>query len=142
MLQDDNILTPLFIKLPGVKGKKLNVQVGLIDVYPTIASFLKLEDKINSSLDGESLLPLMRGDAAAKVFFSERFLRVDCRFIGQSNRQTALRRTGEKFIFHHDTKNIEFFDLLLDPEEDHDQSSKPVNKEKIEIVFFIFIIKT
>jgi len=137
MLHDDNILTPLYIKIPGVRAKQITAQVGLVDLYPTITEVLGLKEKADDRLDGTSLIPLINGDEHAQKVFDSRFLRIDCRFIGQADRQTALRKNGQKFIFHHETKKVEFFDLVADADENDNQALASVNQPKIEKCFSV-----
>ncbi|HKU26758.1 MAG TPA: sulfatase-like hydrolase/transferase [Candidatus Sulfotelmatobacter sp.] len=62
-LYDETIHVPLIMKLPGelLKGRRVNARVRLVDVAPTLLSMLSLP--LPPTFQGESLLPLMKGDA-------------------------------------------------------------------------------
>jgi arylsulfatase len=64
-LTDENLLVPLIIAAPGAAGggRRVDRQVRLIDVTPTILDVLGIEP--SRSMDGVSLAPLLRGEPAA-----------------------------------------------------------------------------
>lgn len=56
-LFEPTIQIPLFIKLPDMKGKQIEGQVSIIDIFPTILSYLKL---YYPKVDGLDLLPYIK----------------------------------------------------------------------------------
>ncbi|HSN54266.1 MAG TPA: sulfatase [Candidatus Sulfomarinibacteraceae bacterium] len=63
-LSDDNLLVPLLIAVPGGAGagRRIERQVRLIDVAPTVLELLGIERP--AAMDGVSLAPLLRGGEA------------------------------------------------------------------------------
>ncbi|MEM3504280.1 MAG: sulfatase [Nitrososphaeria archaeon] len=51
---------PLIIKYPGIKGKKINSFVETVDIMPTILNAFGV--KYKGLVDGESLIPLFKGE--------------------------------------------------------------------------------
>ena len=115
VVTDDNILVPLLIRYPGSPVRSIRQVVGLIDVAPTILNVLKVEDRdeLTRRMDGRSLVPLIEGghDRANRV------IRTDTRLQLASGRITALRGDRYKFVYYHDSRKEEFYDLLSDPKE-------------------------
>ena len=117
MLGDDNILIPLLIKAPHSKPRDIGAQVGTVDLFPTILDYVGIKDysgKGTFPQSGFSLRPLLDGSDDLSDF-SKRPLRCDCRFFGQSDRKTAIRRGSQKYVYSHDDGLEEFFDVLVDP---------------------------
>ncbi|MEN8154100.1 MAG: sulfatase [Acidobacteriota bacterium] len=61
-MYNEVIKVPLFIKFPENKysGKNIKNNVGLIDLFPTIFDFYKVQS--GEKLDGKNLMPLLRGE--------------------------------------------------------------------------------
>jgi arylsulfatase A-like enzyme len=119
ILSDDNILIPLLIKAPGIKASSIDEIVGTVDFFPTIMDYLGINPDIKNcnKLPGLSLKPLLEG-STEKDPYVNRYMRCDSRFIGQSDRGTAIRSRNFKYVYFHDSKVEEFYDLNNDPGED------------------------
>lgn len=55
---------PLFISAPGVAAGRRSEVVSLVDLMPTLLEFAGMPDRRPTGQDGDSLVPLMRGEAA------------------------------------------------------------------------------
>jgi hypothetical protein len=61
-LAEETVHTPLFVRVVGTnRGVRRQELVQTVDLFPTLAEWFAI-DCSNSSLDGASLLPLIRGD--------------------------------------------------------------------------------
>ncbi len=61
-LHEEVIRVPLFVKLPGQRGaRRVAQRVSILDIYPTIAEVVGV--RVSHPIDGESLVPLIRGRA-------------------------------------------------------------------------------
>ncbi|MBN1356415.1 sulfatase-like hydrolase/transferase [bacterium] len=56
-LYNESIHTPLIINFPKLKGRRVKVPVGSVDIVPTLLAFLDIQSQ--SRLDGTNLLPLI-----------------------------------------------------------------------------------
>ncbi len=111
-LYDEVLHVPLIVKVPGVKPRKVDRRVALIDIAPTILELMGQTPPAH--FQGRSLLPLARGEAPAGA-----------RDIGAElspypawpKGQRAL--IGEKYkVIHRVTQNrYEVYDLAADPRE-------------------------
>lgn len=122
VLADDNIMIPLLIQYPGCpKGRKIEIIVGSIDIYPTILDILNID--ITPGVHGRSLLPLINGSAEYSKMMKARFHRCDSRLSFQTGRGTAIRNGSYKYIYYHDNlraKREEFFNIENDKLEEND----------------------
>jgi len=59
-IYEPSIRIPVIMKLPGVGHKEISESVRIIDVMPTLFSYLGIED--TAKMDGIDLLPLVNGD--------------------------------------------------------------------------------
>lgn len=106
---DTMIRVPLIIRIPGVKPGRVAQQVGLIDVFPTLAELFDLDVK-GTKFDGKSLVPLiMNGVKETGDYYYAR---------ASGNKLTFSLR-GDRFKYVHDDYKEEFFDLKADPDELH-----------------------
>lgn len=71
-LFDELLHVPLIVKAPGVSASKIDAPVSLLDVTPTILDLLG--QPLPEGLDGQSLAPLLRGEAGAAERFAKRDL--------------------------------------------------------------------
>lgn len=114
-LSDGSVKAPLIIKIPGMKGKKINEMVQNIDIVPTILHLLN--EKM--SLDGKSLMPLIQHGIKIR---DEVLL-----FDGLANDVKAVRTYSKKLIVATDNYcnlckashhiGVEEYDLSEDPHE-------------------------
>lgn len=109
---------PLIVSAPGLKAARIKDAVGHIDIFPTVCDLLGVEKP--ASLQGDSLLPLLRGRTrkARPIYFEalEAYL----------NRGWApvrgLIENGKKFI---DSPIPELYDLETDLEETRNIAATP-----------------
>ncbi len=117
-LYDVDMRVPFIIKAPSLPenaiGKVIKGQVRSIDMTPTVLDLVGVpKEKINPSMDGESLLPSienLRGHG--KRAYAETVWAA----YGMGARQ-MLREDTWKYIRYHSSMYEEFFDLQKDPRE-------------------------
>ncbi|MGH7149158.1 MAG: sulfatase/phosphatase domain-containing protein, partial [Planctomycetota bacterium] len=113
-LYDHQVRVPFLLAGPGIPaGRVIEEQVRVFDLLPTALAGLGLEARVPQGLDGENLLPLVRGEP-----WEDRpvFLRSDVRTKYRNTHDAALRQGGKKLILSRDIP-AEFFDLATDPGE-------------------------
>lgn len=65
---ESTLRVPLLFRGPGIKpGGKLQVPVGLVDLYPTVLDFLKILPPTGTELSGRSLASALRGGEEGEV---------------------------------------------------------------------------
>ncbi len=69
VVYDEVIRVPLLIKHPLLGQQKVNEQIQLIDIFPTILDILRIpiEKNVKKQLQGKSFLPLLTGRAGPNV---------------------------------------------------------------------------
>lgn len=106
---------PMLIKIPGVKYKKIEHQVSLIDINETMVEFMGLKPS-QKNVDSRSLLPLIYdGDKAWKKVPDEAFYRYEW-YNGRWFGVRAIRTPEFKYSFN-PTRSDELYDLKNDPHE-------------------------
>ncbi len=104
---------PFLIRAPEYFGFRKNTvidaPVGLEDLMPTILDMADVD--IPNSVDGKSLLPLLRGESAAECAWR------DCIHVEHSPTFHALINEKEKYIWFVKDGTEQLFDLKKDPEE-------------------------
>ncbi len=115
VLTDDNIKVPFLLKYPdSPKDIKINHQIGLVDVIPTIFDLLDLSYfQTTTKYQGSSLLPIING----KEKKDERMRRTDTRLPMDVNRMSALRNNEYKYIYLFGDSTEIIFNLKNDPNE-------------------------
>lgn len=110
-IYEENIHVPCMIYAPGRISKPCQIdQLGShIDLFPTVMDILGLKG-LNHTV-GSSL---MRKNPAKKVFFHNPFV----------HGYFACRYDNTKLIYTRATKEVELYDLDLDPKERHNLSTK------------------
>jgi arylsulfatase A-like enzyme len=125
-LHDEQIRVPLLIKPPRsfgmAGGVRVESQVRLIDLLPTLLELLNLESE--TPLSGKSLVGLMRGE------------REDHRIAISENvgaRAIAVRDGRFKYIlrYHGNVAREHLYDLSRDPNERDDLFAKPVHRRAL-----------
>jgi arylsulfatase A-like enzyme len=107
-LYQEQIAVPLIIRYPGGRPAVVEQSVGLIDVYPTLLSFLGIA--ISHPISGRSFLGIERPGPAARPVFSE-------------SEWGSVRAavSGPLKLLHHLPGGFEsLFDLRADPGETRD----------------------
>jgi len=122
---DDVLKVPLVFSGFSIESHKIiSQQVGLVDIFPTIVELLGLK-KINSTIDGTSLLPLFSEQSLdEKPIFIQSMPHIT----GNHKNYVGIRTSKFKYI-QDDDQNFELFNLINDPLEEHN-----VSKDNLEIV--------
>ncbi len=130
-LYEEDIHTPLIIRLPGQKEKKeISYAVRSIDIYPTVLEALKIAEPFH--IDGKSLFPLMTEKEKDDRFY-----------YGESRGVRGVRNYNYKFMektheFHRPGPawkgNIEkelsvLFNLREDPDENTPQKNQRISEK-------------
>lgn len=106
---------PMLIKVPGVKPKKVEHQVSLIDLNQTMVDYMGLKPKVKN-VDSRSLVPLINfGDEAWKNVPDEAFYRYEW-YNGRWFGVRAIRTPHYKYTFN-PAGSDELYDLQNDPHE-------------------------
>lgn len=128
-LFDESIRIPLIVIAPGfVGGKRIEENVSLVDVAPTLLDLVGMETERN--FEGQSLVPLLEPDAALKREWSRAVNRQqtgvprDLLFylefdgLGQDQRRhtAGIRRWTQKLLLNRNGRH-EVYDLAKDPNE-------------------------
>lgn len=109
-LYEELMRVPLVVRAPGLTPRRVSEPVSLLDLTPTVLDLLRRPVK---GLDGQSLVPLLRGDPAARVRFAQRALPMGWPLYG-TVRWGVL--TGQRK--YNTLGSQEFlYDLALDPGE-------------------------
>ncbi len=101
------------------KNKKIETQVRLIDVFPTLLDLFKI--KYSGKLDGTSLLNTISGKsngasvAYSETFYAEEVDRKKPQFKNIESKKSVRIQNKYKVIFNLDSKRIEVYDLTTDP---------------------------
>lgn len=110
-LYDEQVRVPLIIRLPGRAGARVDQQVRLIDVAPTVADLLGLRKERGAQWRGVSLLPLMNGGKKALDAFSE------TDYLFHFSKRAVRKSGGLKLISDGLTLEKELYDTAADPAE-------------------------
>ena len=108
MLYNDNILTPLVLKIPGLKSNLDSKFYSSLDIVPTLCNQINIQSS-----------PKFMGKDLFRIDHNKnRFIRVDNRYIGQIPSGTAIINNGKKLIIEIDPKgqiHFEYYNILSDP---------------------------
>jgi arylsulfatase A-like enzyme len=121
-LSEGGIRVPLVAAGAGVAkpGTTCDVPVASVDFYPTLLELAGGKPSAGQTLDGTSLVPLLRG---AKTLPRERlFWHFPC-YVGRATPSSAVREGSWKLVeFFEDGGHVELYDLANDPSEGRDLS--------------------
>jgi len=101
------------------KNKKINAQVRLVDVFPTLLDLFNI--KYSGKLDGASLMDTMSGKsngvpvAYSETFYAEEVNKKKSQFKNIESKKSVRIQNKYKVIFNIDSKEIEVYDLETDP---------------------------
>jgi arylsulfatase A-like enzyme len=125
-LYDELLRVPLIISVPQGAAARIDGQVRLIDVMPTLTDWLGLpvDTGTRRQVQGTSLLPLMQGRPLALDAFSE------TSFLLQTEKCSLRRSDGWKLIFDLENLSGELYDLRRDPGEKHNLIDQQVQTAK------------
>lgn len=114
-LYDEMLRVPLIIYAPEGAAVRVDSQVRLIDVMPTLTDWLglALDAATKRQMRGTSLLPLMRGQRLSLDAFSE------TSFLLATEKRSLRTNGGWKLIYDLETFSAELYDLRRDPGEQH-----------------------
>lgn len=108
-LYDHSVRVPLILAGPGVpKGQRSDALVYLLDIYPTLCELVEVETP--NSVEGQSLLPALRGEeAAGREFLS----------LAYTGFQRGVRTKEHKLLEYHvnGRHTTQLFDVAADPHE-------------------------
>ena len=122
LLYDQTQKVVLIIKdktLP--KNKKIQQQVRLVDVFPTILDLSGIKIKVKN--DGVSLMPIIKNNdcldlpAYSETFYPEEQSKVSGKFKNSKNKISFRVVNQYKTIFHLDSDQVELYDLKRDQNE-------------------------
>ncbi len=156
---EGGIREPFLARWPGVikPGSKCDVPVINLDLFPTFLAAAGATVPAGKVLDGESLLPLMRGDGALKRraifwhfpgYLNQPVIRgrdIDVRDGFRTRPVTVMNEGGWKLhLFHEEwqldggratlatNRAVELYDLSSDPGEHHDLARKnPAKRDEL-----------
>jgi len=114
-LYDETLRVPLIIHAPDGAAARVDSQVRLIDIMPTLTEWLGLtmDTTTQRQMKGTSLLPLMQGRALALDAFSE------TSFLFSTEKRSLRASDGWKLIYDLEAFSAELYDLRRDPREQH-----------------------
>lgn len=104
---------PLMLRIPGYSAQRIAEPVGLVDLYPTLASVAGLRPPKN--LDGMNMLPWLRADNIPATSIPVSALRPPVLTV-HSPGSFALRDRRWRYIQYADGSE-ELYDSVADPEE-------------------------
>ena len=112
--------------------KEISQQVRMIDFMPTILDYLGIEfDNNYEPIDGESLLPLIKGKPIPeKIAYSETGNPLGKREPPKIPNTKSVRTSKWKLIFNEYNDTKELYDLVSDPNEEHNLIGKNLEIEK------------
>jgi arylsulfatase A-like enzyme len=102
-LHDELIRVPLVVAAPGVEGRRIDAQVQLMDLYPTLLELIGAP--VPAAVAGTPFVDVLRGRGGSGPAFSE-----------LPNSAYALRSDGWKYIQFADG-HMELYNLIADPQE-------------------------
>ena len=120
---EHTVQVPLIVAGPGVApGRQSTVQCALRDLFPTVCEQTGLA--IPGSVQGKSLLPVLRGENAEVH---------ETVFGYFTNTQRMLRTTdGWKLIWYPQVDRLQLFNVARDAEELQDLSADPQHSERVQ----------
>ncbi len=119
-LYEHSMRVPLVFVGPGIKQGSSEALVYLLDLLPTICDLAGA--KTPDNIDGQSLLPILRGEKAAVRSSLGTAYR---------NVQRAIRDERWKLIRYPQINRTQLFDLENDPDETHDLADDPKNADQV-----------
>jgi choline-sulfatase len=120
---DTSVLVPSIIRWPGViqPGSVRDELVSSLDFYPTFVDFLGIQNTEQYELDGESLLPLLRGEenvAWRDAIFGVYDMQAYPRYNGSEDSMRMMRTRDWKLVLHlKHPESHELYNLQDDPGE-------------------------
>jgi arylsulfatase A-like enzyme len=131
---EESVHVPLIVMIPGMKARRIDTPVGLVDLLPTLLELLGIKPDAGDELDGQSLLIPV---------FSPQLIAADrplfCAVVSQSATagdfyRTAVRWAGFGFFYDFKNGRSELYDLERDPRETRDISADPVHRARVRLM--------
>ncbi|MFO0682529.1 MAG: sulfatase-like hydrolase/transferase [Sandaracinus sp.] len=117
-LYEEEMLPMLFFRIPGVPAQRIEGNVSLIDLAPTLVELAGA--RMTTPISGESLLPILTGERALD---RERPIVAELLPDGLHPYDVKMLRRGEdKLLWWSRDGRVQLFDLASDPGEQHDLS--------------------
>ena len=127
-LLEGSVRVPMIIRMAGQAGagKRVSTPVSLVDLFPTLLEIADVSMPEILSLDGNSLLPLIKGDVAG---FKGSSVFGEFEGEGWNHPRAFVRKDNFKYVYNH-TADERLYDISSDPGEMVDLSG---NSEYTEV---------
>ncbi|MEP7207337.1 MAG: choline-sulfatase [Casimicrobiaceae bacterium] len=117
---EDAIRVPLLVAGPGVTPRRMSNCVSLVDLAPTVLDLVGATRPPASPFDGASFARLLAGEASG---WKDEVI-ADWAGGGHDQASRMLRQGRFKYLWHHGLAPM-LFDLVADPDEQHDLAGSP-----------------
>ncbi|HET6612527.1 MAG TPA: sulfatase-like hydrolase/transferase, partial [Kofleriaceae bacterium] len=116
-LYNSEIHVPLVIAGPGIKPQRLSTPVSVVDLAPTLLDLAGFVPPGMPAMDGESLLPLLRGQVPDDIDSGRAFAAM---IPDHSTRKSARAVIAGRHKLISEDGAFELYDYIADPGETHD----------------------
>ena len=135
MLYEGGIRVPLFVRWPGVvkAGTRCDEPVITVDFYPTLLEMAGASRPTSQALDGESTVPLLKGDGALKrdaIFWHFPAYLQGSGGTWRTTPAGAVRRGQWKLIEFFEDGRVELYNIVRDISEKDNLAEKMPEKAK------------
>jgi len=135
MLYEGGIRVPLFVRWPGVAkpGTRCDEPVITVDFYPTLVEMAGAARPARQALDGQSILPLLRGAGGLKreaIFWHFPAYLQGGGGTWRTTPAGAIRRGQWKLIEFFEDGRIELYNIVRDISEKNDLAEKMPEKAR------------
>ncbi|AGA25154.1 sulfatase-like hydrolase/transferase [Singulisphaera acidiphila] len=117
----EHVKPPLILAGPGIPKGRSAALVYLYDLFPTLCGLTGVP--LPAGLDGQSLVPVIRGEQARVR---------DALFLAYRDVQRAARDERWKLIWYPQANQIQLFDLSVDPDELTNLAGDPSHAPELE----------
>ena len=123
---DYTLRTFAYFFIPGFNPLEISQQIRTVDFMPSILELLHIPlDKNYSELDGESLLPLIKGQKVSeKIAYSETGNPLEEKKPSKTPNTKSVRTSKWKLIINEHDNSKELYDLENDPDENENLIDK------------------
>ena len=118
-LSDDFLRVPLLARVPGMPPRRIDAEVGLVDLAPTLLEAVDVKPDLGlwAQMDGISLLGAMRGEPLSLDSFAE----ADSPGV---HWRSLVTRDGWKGVLDRDSGEFRLYRLIDDPREVRDVAAR------------------